>query len=315
MHLKEKVMSLQNQVGTLHEENNFLLEAGLSSVKEMSSTFASISQMNKYLSKSPSLVKRIMQENQDLLKENMDKHFELEKMRRLKRENEQLKQLVEEKMENLLSEHQKKLGEFGSKIESYYMETIFYLKKKNLEKEKKVLMNIVENLKTKQEEFQLQNREIKKKIRNKELECEMIRMDLKKTKQDLNGLQRKQTLKISGAINQLSISIPNDYLFAEISQNMNQAQMKIKEEETDHLNLTHQVEIKSSITRKNIRKRNRSVSQSKVSQRNKARKRRRKKRNKNRKPIIAEEEDLDILNRGANQQIFESNKTFESMKR
>lgn len=315
MHLKEKVSSLQHQVNTLHEENNFLLEAGLSNVKEMSTTFASISQMNKYLSRSPSLVKRIMQENQELLKDNMDKHFELEKMRRLKKENQQLQELVEEKMENLLSQHQKKLGEFGSKIEEYYMETIFYLNKKNLEKEKKVLLNIVENLKAKQEEFERQNREIKKRIRNKELECEMIRMDLKKTKRDLSGLRQEHGLKIRGVVDQLTISIPNDYSFRDKLQRGGRSPMRISEEADDQLELMDQIGMSGSVTRRNSRKRRRGNTQSSVSQKKKKNPRRRRRKNikKEKKPIILEEDDLDIMNRAGNQQFINDKRTFESM--
>lgn len=299
---------------TLHEENNFLLEAGLTNVKDMGTTFASISQMNKHLSRSPSLLTRVMQENQELVKDNMDKHFELERMRRLKRENAALKKLVEEKMETLLTEHQKKLGEFGSKIESYYLETIFYLNKQNLEQEKQVLAGVAENLRAKQERLESQNREVKKKIRNKELECEMIRMDLKRTKQELAGLQSARQERLLETVERLSVSVPEEFVFAERGKDGRRRGARISEEKPGEASVSGETANASPIRTRKARKKGRGRGGVRVSQRKKGKKRRRGNKRKSAEPIEVEDEIFDIFERRGSEQILKAGRAFESMK-
>ena len=264
------------------------MEAGLTNLKELTGTFSSISEINEYLSRSPSLINRIMLENQDLLKDNMDKHFELEAMRRLKRENLELRTLVEKKMEDLLAEHQTKLDQFGLRIEEFYKETLFYINKQNLEKEKKYLKGLLDQMKTKSEKVETQNKEINKRIRNKELECDMIKMDLKNTRKELSVFKKEGDQKVHEIMKKLSVTYPEDYQF---TKSLHTEPMRIQEERLNS-ELENSLLAYSQSTRRNARDRIIGSVRNTKSQKKKGKRKRRRKKKTEPVPIIDEEDPV-----------------------
>ena len=213
MRLKGRNETLDTHLKYLKNENSGVLSTRLNDLQEISNSFSVFKRLESHFMKSPNCQENLILKLQELSRENMDLKIEAQEMETLKLENKKLRELLGDRMTKIVDATEQKFTTFESQFQNYYKETIFYQKKENLDYEKNVLKDKVHLLEKERTLFANQKLEAERNFRKKEIESEMLKMELRRLREDNKLLEHKMEGRLNLIHQFLGVSIPIDYSY------------------------------------------------------------------------------------------------------
>lgn len=114
-------------------------------------------------------------------------------------------------MDNLLMKHHEKLNEFTMEIKEFYMNTMMRINDPNVDGEIKILNKIVGRLTNEVSKLKEEKKQVIKEYNNRELEFEMMKMELRKIRQELGVCRKGGNGHVRNIVKMLSVTYPEDY--------------------------------------------------------------------------------------------------------